>query len=335
MMHDFQANSDFFFEYQHVHLIVAVSVSETFDVAMSGGWDRTLVLHGLTSRQMIQKFDMKYGNVRCLFNLGTAVGVGDKHTVRFLDLETRQIGDSEVKTGGKWINCMNQAIKDNEGSDEIVLLVGGENSNKIDKITIPREIARPSQTSMLRKLTPEEENKMLRKQLETMKTKNSTLKIENEKLKSQLEEKQQENTSTIADFEQKILEVSTTLGIQENLNSKLQQDLHQLKDQLTLTQNQTEALIIQNEINQLKIHNLNSAIDQLNSKILDLRNHKTQLEKKHSEADRNLLYYKSGCENILFIIKVLVDGKVSIDQLLPLVYALPCGLLQEGGIQSR
>ena len=191
MMHDFDANSDFFFEYEGQNLILAVSVSETFNVAMSGGKDKTLVLHGLTSRQMIQKFDMKYGSLRCLFNLGTAVAVGDYNTVRFLDLETRQIGDSEIKTGARSIICMNRSIKENEQSDHMVLLIGGKNSNKIDKITIPQTIARQDKMTIYPKVTFEE-IKMLRDQLETMKTKNATLEKENKKLKSQLKQKQKE-----------------------------------------------------------------------------------------------------------------------------------------------
>ena len=59
MMYDFQKKSHFFYDYQHTDLIVSVLVSETLKLAMSGGYDKTLVLHGLESGKTIKRFDMK------------------------------------------------------------------------------------------------------------------------------------------------------------------------------------------------------------------------------------------------------------------------------------
>ena len=334
MMHDFEANSNFFFEYEHADLILAVSVSEAFHMAMSGGYDKTLVLHGLSSRKMIQKFDMKYGDLLCLFNLGSAVAVGDEHTVRFLDLETRQIDDSEVKTGAKRINCMNRSIKENEESDQMVLLVGGGNSNKIDKITIPKTIARPTETTNSPKVTLEE-IEMLRDQLESFKNENSTLKKENENLRSKLKQKETENALTVADIEKKISKKSKKLETQKNLNSQLQKELDQLKDKLTFTETQAQSLETVNESNQQKINDLTSRIKQLNSKILTIHNEKDKVTEKYSHADQMMVFYKRACENILFIIKMLIDEKVSMDKVLPLVYSLPGDLLRESGIRSE
>ena len=139
-MHDFKKKSDIFYDYEHDNLILSVLVSEAFNVAMSGEYDETLVLHDLASGKIINKIAMKYGDLKCLFDLGSAVAVRDFNTVRFLDLQTNQIQDRyEVKTKGDKIVCMGLSISQSQ-SNEMLLLVGGQNSNSIDKITALKTI---------------------------------------------------------------------------------------------------------------------------------------------------------------------------------------------------
>ena len=140
MMYDFKKKSRFFYDYEHQHLISSVFISEAYDLAMSGGLDETLVLHDLKSGKKVKKFDMKYGGLSCLFDLGTAVAVVDYDTLRFLNMETKKMKKVKVKTGVEWINCINLVIGGSDPNDEMVLLVGDYNFNKIDKIGIPQTI---------------------------------------------------------------------------------------------------------------------------------------------------------------------------------------------------
>ena len=96
------------------------------------------------------------------------------------------------------------------------------------------------------------------------------------------------------------MKISKKLKTRNTLNSELQEELDQLNDRLTFSQNQ-----------------------------------KDEIQKKYFESEHKMVYYKSSCENILFIINKLVDKKVSMERFLPLVYALPSDLLQESGIQSE
>ena len=141
MMYDFKKKSHFLYDYEHQRLIYSVLVSEEFKLAMSGGWDNTLVLNSLETGKTIKRFDMKYGNLRCLFDLGTAVAFGDLHTVRILDLDTKEMEQFEVKVRGEFITCMNLSTRESDQNDKMALLVGGYNSNKLDKISIPKAIA--------------------------------------------------------------------------------------------------------------------------------------------------------------------------------------------------
>ena len=80
MMFDFDAHSEFFYDYQHEHLVQSVLVCEGFNVAMSGGWDWALVLHNLSTGRTIKKLEMKSGPLKCLLGLGRTVAVADSGT---------------------------------------------------------------------------------------------------------------------------------------------------------------------------------------------------------------------------------------------------------------
>ncbi|MEL6803105.1 MAG: hypothetical protein AAFO91_04880 [Bacteroidota bacterium] len=141
MVQDFQKDSRMY-DYEHQNLILCVSVSEAFDVCLSGGYDQTLAVHDLESRKLLFTLDMNH-QVSCLLDLGSAVAVGDGHTVRFLDLDIKQIGrEPGVKTLGDSIACMDLSLGKTTQNGQMYVLVGGSNSSQIDKVAVPKEFAR-------------------------------------------------------------------------------------------------------------------------------------------------------------------------------------------------
>lgn len=136
MMHDFQRGSVFFYNFEHQDLICSVLINEDYNLVMTGGYDKALVLHDLKTGKTLKRFNMKYWIISCLYTLGSAVAVGNKNFMKLLELETKEmIPNTQVKIEGVIINCINSTIKDNENNS--VLLVGVDNCNKIHKITIP------------------------------------------------------------------------------------------------------------------------------------------------------------------------------------------------------
>ena len=176
---DYETDSSLFYDYKHPDLIVSVLVSEALKIAMSGGFEKTLVLHALDTGKTLRRIDMKYGFVRCLFDLGSAVVVGDEHTLRFLDLETQKMSLTEVRTTGDWIKCVGLSISRADENQEMTLLVGGQNSNKVGKITVPQTITKLGKHILEIRDRPRKTQKFQRKMID--------LASENERLKKEFE----------------------------------------------------------------------------------------------------------------------------------------------------
>lgn len=146
VMLDFDAHSEFFYDYQHEHLVQSVLVCEGFNVAMSGGWDRALVLHNLSTGRTIKKLEMKSGPLKCLLGLGRTVAVADSGTVRFLDLASGEMDqNTEFRTATSGVNCMSLGSSFSR-KVQLFLLVGGTKHSRIDRITIPKSIAEKVKT---------------------------------------------------------------------------------------------------------------------------------------------------------------------------------------------
>ena len=225
MMYDFKKKSHFLYEYKHTNLILSVLISEVFNFAMSGGGDYTLVLHGLKNRKMIKIFYMKYGSLRCLFDLGTAVAIGDHDTVRLLDLETRDMKKTEVEAGGYSIFCMNLGIRGSDQKNRLALLVGRQNSNKMDKISIPKAIAGYGKDILemqngkkfleMRNETKNAEN--FKRKMFLLENENQGLSEENQRLKDMLKQEENGKVDLISKFEDKIMDLSNEVKTQETI----------------------------------------------------------------------------------------------------------------------
>ena len=232
MKYDFQKKSHFLYDYEHADLILSVLVSEVFSLALSGGNDWTLVLHDLKTGKTIKRFDMKYGDLCCLFDLGTVVAVGDYDTMRFLDLQTKEIDHFEVRAGGEYIQCMNLSTGPSDQNHGMTLLVGGAYSNKIVKLRIPQKISRTGKDNVVMPNRPKKTEKFIDK-MTHLENENKRLREENQRLKDMLKKEEKEKTDVIFKFEKKSMELSKNLKSQQTINAKLEQDLNQLKNQLT------------------------------------------------------------------------------------------------------
>ena len=231
MTYDFEKKSHFLYQYEHQHFITSVLVSEAFDLAMSGGDDKALVLHDLKSGKMIKRFDMKYGDLQCLFDLGTAVAVGDRNIIRFLDPETREMKNSEVKAGGHLSFCMSLGTAGSGQNDNMALLVGGGGMSKMDKISIPKVIARLGKQILEMRNRPRNTQKNRRKMFR-LENENKRLREENQRLRDQLKQEQRAKIDATSVYEKKILELSNGLKTQEAIKARLQEGLKQVKSQL-------------------------------------------------------------------------------------------------------
>ena len=258
-MYDFKKKSHFLYDYEHQDLIYSVLVSEEFKLAMSGGWDETLMLHGLESGKTIKRFDMKYGSLRCLFDLGTAVAVGDWNSVRLLDLQTRDMKKTEVEAGGYSIYCMNLGIRGSDQKNRLALLVGGQNSNKMDKISILKAIAGYGRNILEMRNRPKNTEKNQIKMTD-LKNENKRLRKENQRLKDMLKKEENKKKYAISKFEKKILELSDEVKTQETINAQLQEELNLIENQLTTTQKENEILTKSNKQQQQKLDDLNSQL---------------------------------------------------------------------------
>ena len=232
LMYDFKKKSHFLYEYEHKDLILSVLVSETFKLAMSGGFDKTLVLHDLKSGKTVKRFDMKYGYLFCLFDLSTAVAVGDFNTVRILDLETREMLQSEVKAGGEYINCMNLSTRGSDQNNNMCLLVGGEMSNKIEKISIPETITRVGRDILEMRNQTKNAEKFTKKMI-FLENENKRLREENQRFKDQLDKEENGKVFFIIQYQKKIMDLSNLVKSQNAINTRLKDDLNLIKNQLT------------------------------------------------------------------------------------------------------
>ena len=232
LMYDFKKKSHLLYDYEHQNLILSVLVSEAFKLAMSGGLDKTLVLHDLESGKTIKRFDTKYGYVQCLFNLGTAVAVGDIHTVRFLDLQTKEMDEIKVKAGGEFINCMNLSTRGNDQNNNMALLVGGSKSNKIDKINIPEAIAKLGKYILEMQNRPINTENFKQKMI-LLENENKRLREENQRLKQKMFQEQNERIHVIAKFVNKNMYFLNEIKRQKAINSQLEKNINQLKNELT------------------------------------------------------------------------------------------------------
>ena len=232
MMYDFKKKSHFLYDHEHTNLIVSVVISEEFKSAMSGGWDKTLVLHGLETGKTIKRFVMKYGYIQCLFDLGTAVAVGDKHTVRFLELETRKMSQFKVKINEKSILCMNLSIGERDHNNNVDLLIGRQNSNKMEKICISKAIARNARDILeMQNETKNFEN--FKGNFFFLEKENKKLREENQKLKQKFKQIKKEKTDAITKYVKKINILSNQVKNQNAINTRLQEDINLFKNQLT------------------------------------------------------------------------------------------------------
>ena len=274
MMYDFKKESHFFYDYEHDDSILSVLVSEVFGLAMSGGRDKTLVLHDLETMKMIKIFNMKYGSLRCLFDLGTAVAVGDLDTVRFLDLETREMDQFEVKAEGKFITCMNLSIGGIDQKDKISLLVGRRNSNKIDKISIPKAISENGREILEIKNGMKNAEKFMKKMFD-LKNENKKLWEENQRLKDMLKKEEEGKVDLISKFEEKIIDLSNKVKKQETINAQLKEGLQQVKNQLTTIRSKTRKdaaqtnFLIYHALNKHRRQKINTKIQTQNTNLDD------------------------------------------------------------------
>ena len=259
MMYDFKKKSHFFYDYEHQNLIVSVLVSEVFKLAISGGRDKTLVLHDLESGKMVKRLDMKYGNLRCLFDLGTAVAVGDWDSVRLLDLQTKEMGQFEVKAGGKFIQCMNLSIRGSYQCDNMTLLVGAEDSNKIIKIIIPAAIAKLGKKILEMQNQSKNTEKFIKKMI-LLENENKRLLEKNQRLKDKLKQEENGKVDTISKFEKKIMDLSNEVETQETIKEQFQEVLQHVKNQLTSCKKENEILVNSNQQQQQKLDDLNSQL---------------------------------------------------------------------------
>ena len=228
-MLDFESDSCFLYDYEHPRLVGSVLVSEAFDVAVSGGKDETLVLHGLRSGKTLKTVDMKHGYLRSLLDLGTAVAVGDEHTLRFLDLETQEMDHLELKAKGDYIKCMGLAT----GSHTLALLVGADKSNRVTKLPVPQTIAGLARDILDIRGRPPRTGTFQRK-LVLLTTENRRLRQENQALKDQLKQKEQDKKEVTSKFENKILDLSSSLERLEVVHAQLQEDLQRARKQVAV-----------------------------------------------------------------------------------------------------
>ena len=259
MMYDFQKESHFFYDYEHQDLILSILVSEVFKLAMSGGSDETLVLHDLESGKTIKRFDMKYGSLLCLFDLGTAVAVGDYDIVRILDLEKKEMGQSEVKAGVDWINCMNLSIGGKDRNDGMTLLVGGKDSIKIDKISIPEAIAENGKSILEMRHLLKNTEKFMKKMFDLQKE-NKQLREENQRFKDQLDKEENGKVYAVVKYQKKIMELSKKVKTQETINEELEEELDLIENQLISTQKENEILTKTNQLQRQKLDVLSSQL---------------------------------------------------------------------------
>ena len=181
---------------------------------------------------MIKRFNMKYESLRRLFDLGIAVAVGDKDTLRFLDLQTKEMGQFEVKAGGESITCMNLSMGQIDQNNDMVLLVGGAFSNKMDKISIPEAIAGYGKNIL--KMQNEMKNvENFKRKMIHLKKNNKLLREENHRLKVMLKKKEKGKTDPIAKYEKKIMKFCNEVKTQVAINARLEEDLKKIKNQLT------------------------------------------------------------------------------------------------------
>ena len=233
MMYDFKKNSHFLYDYEHQDLIVSVLISEAFSLAMSGGLDRTLVLHGLKTGKTIKKIHMRYGYLQCLFDLGSAVAVGDQHTLRFFDLETREMDQYEVRAEGDYILCMNLGVQQSHHNDYMALLLGGIFSNKIDKISIPKAIVENGRDILEMRNQTKNKEKFKRKMID-LENENKRLLKENQLLKQKLMQEKNRKVDLKSKYVKKLMILSNQVKSQKIIKAQLQlqQDLNQLKNEL-------------------------------------------------------------------------------------------------------
>ena len=138
----FRTDSAFPYNFEHRNIMISVRISEQLNLAMSGGCDKTLVLHDLTSGSIIKKFAMN-SFVNCLLNLGTSLAVGQRSTVKFFDLGSKKrIRHISFEGGFKYILCFESKVLQDPGNGQrqLMLFVGRDETTEIQVITLPESI---------------------------------------------------------------------------------------------------------------------------------------------------------------------------------------------------
>ena len=161
--------------------------------------------------------------------------------------------------------------KRKRSKNRLALLVGRQNSNKMDKISIPKAIAGYGKDILemqngkkfleMRNETNNAEN--FKRKMFLLENENQGLSEENQRLKDMLKQEENGKVDLISKFEDKIMDLSNEVKTQETINTHLQEDLNRLKNQLTSSQKENESLTKSNRQQQQKLDDLNSQLRKL------------------------------------------------------------------------
>lgn len=186
----------------------------------------------------------------------------------------------------------------------MALLVGAYKSSKMGKIGIPQAIAVSGRDILEMRSQTGNKEKLIKKMVD-LENQNKLLRGENRRL----EQREKRSTEAIAKFEEKILQLTDEVKSRSTVSAQLERDLDRLKKRLASPQN----------LARTKTPN---PILRLKAETSALQEQKERFRRKYFRADHLRHYYKQACENILFLLKSLVDQNLHPDRLMPLVSTL-------------
>jgi hypothetical protein len=118
-------------------------MNEELNLAISGANDLKTIIYNLRSGEVMKKFELGIRTSSILYNLGTFLLVGGKRTFRLID--QKKLEQVYVDWSGFDFDCEfakdMKLISDNEKS---FLYLGGQNSNKITKVMLPKMVTKMS-----------------------------------------------------------------------------------------------------------------------------------------------------------------------------------------------
>jgi hypothetical protein len=146
LMQDFKTKESLAYNYEHDQLALAVMVAEDLNLAMTGGNDEKTVLHCLESGKTLKVLKLGIGGIGCFFQLGSVVAVSGYNELVFFDLITQkkmEIHSLKVECS---VSCMQISLKKSlkVKYPQPILFVGGDESSKLTKIILPKEITEKS-----------------------------------------------------------------------------------------------------------------------------------------------------------------------------------------------